>query len=194
MPAIRIVSMYTKVPEGRSVDTTSRSGLWSGLSPFLLGPCDLYGGRTSRTHENAWQYSKVYAEHVDGNNNPTAAYWAWANAGWTNPRAVRYPMGRGAVPKYSLWAGDKLGYVEARKAIYAPLYIAAVRATEAYAALRDLYASEDLIVLRDYDGYDYTRLGMSLTDVLNNPLRKMGHAFVLAMMLTGDAALKQVGK
>ncbi len=36
------------------------------------------------------------------------------------------------------------------------------------------------------DGYDYHKLGMSLEDVLNNPKRKMGHAFVIAMILAND--------
>lgn len=190
MPAtIRVVGMYTKVTEGRSVDTTSRSGLWSGLSPFLLGPCDLHDGRTSQTHENAWQYAKVYQIHTDENGEPTPEYWKWAEAGWANPKAVRYPMGRGAIPLYSLWKGHKLGYVEARKAIYAPLFRTAVENTDAYKALRELYNTEELIVLRDYDGYDYSNT--TLTAVLNNPRRKMGHSFVLAMMLTNDPALSE---
>lgn len=194
MPAtIRILGMYTKVTEGRSVDTTSRSGLWSGLSPFVLGPCPLYGERTSETHENTWQYAKVYECHADSNGDPTPDYWRWAEAGWANPKAVRYPMGRGAVPLHSLWDGKKLNYIEARKAIYAPLYSQAVRNTEAYAALQNLYETEELLVLRDYDGYDHTKLGMSLTDVLNYSRKKMGHAFVLATMLTGDAAMSHWG-
>jgi len=32
-------------------------------------------------------------------------------------------MGRGVKPLYSLWDGKKLGYIEARIAIYDPLYI-----------------------------------------------------------------------
>lgn len=45
---------------------------------------------------------------------------------------------------------------------------------------------------RTADGYDHDNLGMSLTEVLNNPQRKMGHAFVLKMLLTKDAALKHL--
>jgi hypothetical protein len=33
---------------------------------------------------------------------------------------------------------------------------------------------------------------MSLTDVLNFPDKKMGHAFVLMMLLTQDSALKEI--
>jgi hypothetical protein len=32
---------------------------------------------------------------------------------------------------------------------------------------------------------------MSLSEVLNNPAESMGHGFVLAMLLTNDAALQE---
>ena len=40
------------------------------------------------------------------------------------------------------------------------------------------------LILLDYDAYDHIKLGMSLIDVINEPRRKMGHAFVLILMLT----------
>jgi hypothetical protein len=51
--------------------------------------------------ENAWQYAKVYKSYINKDGEPSTAYWTWAKAGWQNPRAVRYPFGRGAVPAYS---------------------------------------------------------------------------------------------
>jgi len=45
---------------------------------------------------NAWL--QVYKHHVDpATGEPTAEYWAWAEEGWANPRAVRFPMGRGTL-------------------------------------------------------------------------------------------------
>ncbi len=164
-----------------SYDVTSASGYWSALSPFKLGPVMLYLGEWSKNMENAWQYSKFYPEHQEKGN-----YWAWAKAGWGNPRAVRYPMGKGAKPLYSLWADERLGYIQARKRIYIPLYAQAVR----FYAMGQLdtlrWASkEGDIVIRDYDAYDHRRLGYSWDDVINDPERKMGHGFVLAMMIEG---------
>lgn len=146
-------------------------------------------GLTGLNMENCWQYAKVYAVHADAAGNPTDAYWDWAMAGWNNPRAVRYPMGRGARPLYSLWDDAHLGYIEARKQIYAPLYIKAVKQTAGFAHLTELAKTTDLW-LRDFDGYDHVAKGMSLTDVVNCSTRKMGHAFVLAMLLVDDPALK----
>jgi len=195
---ITIVGMYQKVkdiPNTTIIDTTSKSGTWSGLSPFNLGPCTDKNGQTALNFENFWQYLKVYKRDVDMNNNPTPEYYEWMKAGFNNPKACRYPMGRGAKPQYSLWHNNgqelHLGYIEARKAIYAPYYAKLVQATESYKKLEQLYHTESHLILRDYDGYDHDKLGLSLTQVLNNPARKMGHAFVLKMLLTNDTALQE---
>lgn len=191
---IRIIGQRSKrpAPPAEIVDTTSRSVTWSkGLSPFFLGPVDLYYKFVAKNVENAWQFSKVYAEHVNAEGNPTSDWWQWAVNGWTDDWAHRFPMGKGAKPLYSAWHGEKLGYIDARKQIYAPLYAKAVQKSEAYQKLKELYNSTTELVLVDFDGYDHLALGMSLTDVLNNPQRKMGHAFVLAALLTDDPSMKE---
>lgn len=168
------------------ISTVSRAHGWNqGLSPFILGPCPLYDIWVSKNMENAWQYAKVYATHADANGDPTDAYWTWAQYGWNKDRADRYPMGRGAKPLYSWWDGQKLGYIEARKKIYAPLYSRAVEPTEAFKTLKEMYDRGDDLWLWDFDGYDHQALGMTFDDVLNCETKKMGHAFVLAMMLEG---------
>lgn len=172
------------------ISTVSHASDWSrGLSPFVLGPCPLYGELRSLTMENAWQYLKAYPPaHIGPDGEPTAAYWRWAEEGWANPRAVRYPMGKGAVPAYSYWDGERLDYVSARQRVYFPLYRDAVRQGVAWHRLKSLHAERDL-VLFDFDGYDHDRLGVSLADVLADPTRKCGHAFVLkAMLLLGEDA------
>jgi hypothetical protein len=171
-----------------SVDVTSGGTRWAGLSPFLLGPVPLYDLRESATMENAWQYAKVYAQHARPDGGPSSAYWDWAHAGWASSRAVRYPMGKGARPLYCLWAGEQLGYLQARRRVYLPLYAQAVRfrALPQLRALRELAAAGDLVI-RDYDAYDHRALGYSWEDVLNDPDRTMGHGLVLAMMIEGVA-------
>ena len=168
------------------INTTSRSNNWSkGLSPFFLGPIPLYGNREAKNMENAWQFAKVYQGHVDTEGNLLPSYWEWAEAGWANKKAHRYPMPKGIKPLYSLWDGEKLGYVEARKCIYIPLYANAVLKTEAFTHLKQTYEAFGEITLWDFDGYDYLNMGITLKQVANDPNRKMGHAFVLAMLLDG---------
>lgn len=188
---IYVISHRAKQPtDGTVIDTTSHSENWSrGLSPFYLGPIELYGGFESLIFENAYQYSKCYQIHtVDG--EPTPAYFEWARKGWADSKPKRYPMGRGAKPLYSLWNGEKLDYISARKRIYCPLYSAAVEDTDAYRQLQEIYGecqqTRTKLYLRDYDGYDHRRLGMTLQDVLNNPNKKMGHAFVLLGLLENN--------
>ena len=171
--------------DGILVYTVSHFDSWSrGLSPFFIGPCKLYGGYIAQRMENAWQFCKVYECHADFGENPTEEYWRWARQGWADNWAHRHPMGKGAVPLYSLWNGEYLNYIEARKKIYAPLYARAVKKTMAYHKLKELYeTSGRTIYLWDFDGYNNKALGMSLVDVLNCPDKTMGHAFVLARML-----------
>lgn len=189
---------------GIVINTTSKAekGWEKHLSPFYLGPCYLYDNHMAKVMENAWQFCKVYKQHTDEKGDPTAAYWEWATAGWANPIPQRYPIKRGAKPEYSLWKGQKLGYIDARKQIYAPLFAEAVQKTEGWQHLIQLYHKLDIIVLRDYDGYrhdlgsdetGWTGTGpMTLTDVLNCPYKIMGHAFVIKMLLTKDDALQQI--
>lgn len=160
-------------------DVTTHGSAYRPLSPMLLGPVMLYGGYWSRTMENAWQYAKLYQEHAHD-------YWTWAQAGWDNPHAVRYPLGKGARPLHTLWAGDKLDYTAARKRVYIPLYAQAVRFGQLnlFLNLRAETRCQD-IAIRDFDAYDHRALGYSWDDVINDPDRKMGHGFVLAMMIEG---------
>lgn len=188
---VYVISHRAKIPtDGTVVDTTSHSTNWSkGLSPFFLGPIELYGDYTAQSVENAYQYCKCYEVHSTV-GEPTPAYFEWAKKGWGDTKPKRYPMGRGAKPLYSLWDGEKLGYIQARKRIYCQLYSAAVEDTDAYRQLQAVYdecrRAGTKLYLRDYDGYDHRKLGLTLDQVLNNPNKKMGHAFVLLMLLTGQ--------
>jgi hypothetical protein len=186
--------IYVIGPKDKSVpydcpvfNTTTAAKGWSrNLSPMLLGPVTLPDGTICKNVENAWQFSKVYSKHVASDGFPNRGYFAWAKKGFDDSYAHRYPMGKGAIPEYSFWNGRKLGYIEARKQIYVPLYSQAVRESGWFHNLELEYEScNSKIALWDFDGYDYVKLGMTLEQVLNNPDRKMGHAFVLAMMLEG---------
>jgi len=185
---IHLLNFKDKMPDGPVINTTSRSHNWSkGLSPFFIGPVDVWPYNTpykSLNMENAWQFSKVYSVHTE-QGEPTDAYLVWAREGWNNPRAQRYPMGKGVKPLYSLWRGEKLTYTEARKEIYVPLYAEAVMKTEAFQQLKELYEALGEVWLLDFDAYNHRRYNMGYDEVINCETMKMGHAFVLAMILEG---------
>ncbi len=195
---IQVVGMRTPVTEGYVFNTCNNNPAnWeSDLSPFVIGPCKLYqhdGAMLEAARfENAWQFAKLFASYADATNQPTPSYWEWAKAGWTNPKPIRFPMGRGARPLCSMWDGQRLNYIQARKKIYGPLYIEAIKNSAGYKKLVEVCETYDLVVLRDFDGYDHEKQSFSLSDVLNNPRKKAGHSFFLKMFLTGDEALKQL--
>jgi hypothetical protein len=207
--SVKVISLfeYHEDPNGIYVNTTSKADSdWQrDLSPFYLGPCPLYWDLSARIMENAWQFSKVYPEY-DNDGEPTEKYFDWANKGWNSKSPQRYPMGKGKKPLYSWWDGKTYTYVEARKKIYIPLYARAVVNTKGFKHLQELYldvcaanlgvtdsALVKTIYLKDYDAYRHEDKGMTLTDVMNNPDKKMGHAFVLMMLLTRDPAVLQTG-
>jgi hypothetical protein len=102
-------------------------------------------------------------------------------------------MGKGRKPAFSWWDGKKMGYVEARNTIYCPLYARAVIQTEGYKHLQELRAQGHNLLLRDFDGYDHVKEGLRIKDVLNDPERKAGHAFVIAALLTDDPVTQAWG-
>lgn len=172
-----------------SVDTTSHStsNLWRQFSPFLLGPVELYDGLTAQNVENAWQFSKVYVDQIDGHGNPLPTYFSWRDHGFAAKRAYRHPRGRDARPVFSLWKENgqwvHLSYIDARKTIYLPLYIKAVKETDAFAELKTLYDKGVDIALHDFDGYNFRKKNMSIKDVVENPSRPMGHSIAIALAL-----------
>lgn len=178
------------------IDTTSGSGRYVSLSPFVLDARKYM----ARRFENLWQFSKVYPDQIDADGEPSTSWFEWRHRGFTSDHAVRYPKGKGAIPLYSFWNGSRLGYIDARKQIYAPVYAELVQSTLGFSQLKEQLewatAYNRELILLDYDAYDHTKLGMSLVDVINNPDRKMGHAFVLLMILTGvlDECLKGTRK
>jgi len=190
---IKLKNVASKEKESACfINVTSRStNKWChDLSPFYLGPCELYDGIFAKNMENAWQYSKVYKNQVDNDRNPNDVWHSWSTEGWNKQKADRWPMGKDAIPLYSYWGGQKLDYVTARKKIYCPLYAESVVKTEGYKKLKNLYETEPYLYIWDFDGYDYLKMGRTLDDVLNDPKKKMGHGFVLAMLLADECAWK----
>ena len=193
MPVQIIGGNMKDIPKD-AINTTSRSiGFGKTLSPFFLEGGHLYSSFFSKNIENAWQYSKIYQDFVDKEGNPTKAYFIWAKSGWRKERADRYPMGRGAKPLYSYWDGQKLDYIDARKKIYIPLYARAVVKTKEYNELKRRYDKGEDLILWDFDGYKFPDKEKTYLDVINDEKKKMGHAFVLGMLLEDIISVDEKG-
>ena len=183
------------------IDCTSNNTdpvMREGLSPFYLGPVECYDGLVSQTFERAWQCAKVYPWTLGADGNPNASYFAWRDEMWAmkgfgDKMSIRFPVGKKNVGKcrYSWWkvAGEfqPLDYIPARKAIYIPLYAKAVVKTEAFRRLAELRDSGKNLLLIDFDGYNihHPRYNFTYNDAIHCKWLKMGHCFVLAMLLEG---------
>jgi hypothetical protein len=178
-----------------------------GLSPFYLGPVECYDGLVSQTFERAWQCAKVYPWTMGPDGYPDSRYFAWRDEMWAikgfgDKMSIRFPVGKKNVGKckYSWWkvngAFERLDYIPARKAIYIPVYAKAVVKTEAYRSLVEMRDSGKNLMLIDFDGYNpwHPHYGFaSYNDVIHCPLLKMGHGFVLAMLLEGVIKIDEGG-
>lgn len=170
------------------INATTKSNTWSrGLSPMLVGMIFSDNG-IAKNMENFWQYAKVYKHHVDQDGNPTQEYFDWKNKGYNKDWADRYPAGKGSIPLYTWYCGEKLNYIEARKELYLKYYKEAVIKTEAFKKLKEVWQdckknNKDLILL-DFDAYNHRILNYTWDQILHDETRKMGHAFVLAKILS----------
>lgn len=196
-PTSKAANQIRADDEESEAGTAAASASFPELSPFNAGPVTVCLGTralTARRMENAWQYTKLYADHATTGNKdaaPTAAHVRWMLEGIRADEPRRYPMGREAKPLYSIWRNHRVGYVEARLLIYVPLYVEAIcrspAARQAYRRLRALYertaAGGKTLALFDFDGYDHVKARKPLEEVAADPVKKMGHAFVLAALL-----------
>jgi len=181
-----------------------------GLSPFYIGPVECYDGLQSQTFELAWQCAKVYPSRADAAGEPTERYFQWRDLNWgkvyprdfPDKRAIRHPErpdDKSSDCLYARWKVDgefqKLDYIPARKAIYIPLYAKAVVKTEAFRRLVELRDSGKNLMLIDFDGYNihHSKYNFTYNDAIHCPILKMGHGFVLAMLLEGVIKVDENG-
>jgi len=177
-----------QIPSGAiSFDVTSRSTKWTRcFSPFYIGPIQTYDGYCSVCLENCYQFSKVFPEHIDQDQNPSQSYFDWAIKGWQSKNAVRYPMGiwNNNSFIYHFWDSKKLTHKEARRTIFVHNFAKAVKDTEHFKGLQKINEMYKEVYLIDFEGYDFRKLGMSYEDVLESSF-PFGQGMVLSMMIDG---------
>lgn len=168
----------------RILDVTSHGeGRGKQLSPFFLGPCEVPGLGFAKRMENLWQFSKVYPQHIGADGNPNGAWRAWAQAGFQNDRAQRFPMGRGAKPSFLFWHGEKLDYVEAKKKVYFPVYRDLAKARSVFSVVDQAVSEGVSVDIYDFDTYPLDSPATTFYETLNNPNKSTGHGFIVGMML-----------
>lgn len=138
--------------------------------------------------ENAWQFSKVYEKvppvtetksrfdrtviwnwptqtHLIG-NNITMEYLSWRKAGMLVSEPIRYPVGKNYMHKclFSLKSSNgsinlkMLNYLEARREIYLPLYVEAVKKHPEFIKLKKRLENGENLIILEVDGPHYESL------------------------------------
>jgi hypothetical protein len=203
-----------------NVTSKSSSPEFASLSPMHIGPvaCYLENGKpvTAVNLEVAWQYSKIYS-HILGEDGklvdvrsrflttdpqgkpvPTAEWFRWRDAAFTNPKFdhrhaefdrnkkfVRRAFPKGSQVAWWYWDGQLLDAVQARKKIYARLYEQHAQSLPGFRALREIVARGDDLQIFDFDGYDWQELNLSPADCVRDLNHSFGHGMVLAFLLQG---------
>lgn len=195
MKQIITINYREPLPIGyEEINVTSRGkDEYRNLSPFMESNVHCYKDLYAKNVENAWQFSKVYTEHVSKIihkkmklNPPNQKWTEWRNKGFQDSYAHRYPMGKWAIPLYSWWDSQGYDYIEARKEIYFPLYIRSLTNNKTLDKLKEKVKNGDCLAIRDFDVYRFDIWEMSLIDVVNQDLRKAGHGFAIYHILTGE--------
>lgn len=207
----------------------TKSTQYGSLGPYVLKTKD------DCIMENAYQFSRLYQKvpevklkysryskkitwdrpeevHVE-NKKITDAYWKWRNDGMHNADFIRYPVGFNnksdglcALVKNGN-SFTPLGYVEARKQIYLPLYSSAVKQQSQFEDLLSLLDMKRNILIIEVDGphgedLQYYKDKYDVDDtfienntmlvnkknieiMLNDTKHPFGHCYCLAMNLLG---------
>jgi len=203
----------TAFEEYRRFDVTSAGHdpqFVKDLSPFFIGPVTASDGEVASTFESFWQYGKVYpliydadkkvVAGVDEKGDPTPAFWDWRKRFYasTTKKEVRHPA---FPPKihhrdclYMVYFEEgklkKLNYVESRKKIYIPEYAKLIVNTPSYKKLKEMVEKGEKIGLADFDCWNYygkdLDLPVTMAQAVNDPNHKVGHSYVIKMLLQGD--------
>ncbi len=159
------------------------------LSPMLLGPVhDENGERYALNIEDGWQCSKVWPFHRNRGGDWLRMWNKWSENGRFSGLALRH-RGRGP-PLFSLYMGDEMDYVTARKRMYCEWMRQLAVEKEHFKDLRARYLRGENLILLDYDGLrredpnenvDLTR--ERLKELVNDSSRPFGHGLVLAALI-----------
>jgi hypothetical protein len=138
------------------------------------------------------QASKVWEDEEAADGLPTKEWYERRAKLWADKKGHRWvkkgkdKSGNKNIAKYSLWGkSKKLSYLEARRRIYAPIYSAHVRQTEAYKELEKMHKEGVNLLLLGFDGYN--RDGKTWKECFEDISKPFGHEQCLAAMLEGAA-------
>ena len=167
----KIIPSYT---DFEIVEVMTKSSKYGELSSYELRDDQ------NRIMENIWQGSKVYEKvretvctyskydptvvwnyheetHVDAEDTLKDEYFVWRKKLQNNPYAVRYPVGFNYMKECICAFKDDefdnpLDYIEARKAIYVPIYTELVKKCKKFKVLKEKLSKGVNLLICEVDG------------------------------------------
>lgn len=152
--------------------------------------------------------------HIDDDGNFTEEFWKWRLTGKNHKQPVRNPVGWKHLKEciFSLEkdgpiseSNPKLDYIEARKKIYVPQYLSAVKTHDLFHELKNRLNNGENLLIVEIDGphqesLDYYKDKYNVSDdfiqlhsmqatahnlaiMLNDPKHPFGHGYCLALAL-----------
>lgn len=210
---------------------TEKTNKWGVLSPYSLrndkGQLIECAWQFSKVYRTVPKVNIPYSSsqrqivwswpaetHIDDNGNFTEDFWRWRLTGINHQQPVRNPVGWKHL-KECLFAlekdeqisetNPKLNYIEARKKIYLPQYVQAVRKHQLFTELKNRLANGENLLIVEVDGPHQESLGYykdkygvgddfiqehsiaateyNLAILLNDPKHAFGHGYCLAWAL-----------
>lgn len=182
----------------------------SEISPLYIGPVTSSDGIIAETFEDLWQYGKVYPKiydenkkivlGIDSDGNPTEEFYKWRKRFYTlkKVKGDRHPAFPSSIRhqdcEYMVYFEDgrlcKLDYITSRKKVYIPEYAKLIVNTDSFKELKKLYDEGKKIALVDFDAWNYYGVNLeentTMKEMVNNPKFKVGHGYVIKMLLQGD--------
>ena len=182
--------------------------------------------KVPKTREKYSRYNnRIIWDHPEEthfeNDKLAQEYWAWRKKGMENPDHVRYPVGyrdRGAClfaiqeepeleDQEDVPQNKRLGYIDARKQIYVPVFCDLVKTKEKFLELRQRLDDGENLLIIEVDGphqesLEYYKETYGVPDdfieqntvvidefnisiLLNDEKHPFGHGYCLAMALLG---------
>jgi hypothetical protein len=183
----------------RLIETSN--GVWHGLSAINLGPIELnfvtmFGSHISELSyclNNAFFSLWVFPEHLDG-DKPNADFFDLhaRMVGALKPMKKhplymrKMPHHPGRLPKFLYWQGELIPFREAKIYIYSALYRHLVRKTRVFRDLENTLNSGANILLLDYDAVEFTELGMTYEEYMDDEKMPWTDAHILYGMLKNE--------
>jgi hypothetical protein len=181
------------IEDGIKINVTSAQGKTNKNRLAFSPMTPIEGGYKGYWNfESYWQSGKVF-ENIPAEK--TKKYWKELK----EPKR-RYPNSKGKNVLYSLFNGEKMDYITARKKVYIPEYYKLIKNNDVLLYWKNMLKKGNNLIIYDFDGprnLNGEVMCLELTEELlkekiNNPRFPFGHGYIVGATILGIKPKKYV--